>query len=483
MKNIVPKHIVAFNADEEAITCNPSNWIPTLDFSKMKLHLRYKKEFRTYDLATDTLCAYPISGRQENDIGKTAGRMLLSGVATGALVKGKVGGGALMDLAIRGSEKRVIAGVRLVMLDTTTVEFESTVDEFTAIIAKLRNVFPDLGDESDHAQIIKTVDSLVADGERVLVELTDSIASVSEKYSEAKQNAETGATFADRNNQRNLIQNLAVKLRKKEGIKKAVEFRFAWQKRPPEKFNWKKVIPDFSTLFGLIVLLVLVVGTFRNCTTNTEVSDTKSRNKQLPSSASQKHEDVQPAKSLTTNIEKPTENSQASKTNEQPAQENSSIENVKPSNNSSSQAETEITTSNFTLKSGELCYQNEQTVFSCRTKKNVVSLCDANNASSKGLNYRFGQIDGQPDLVYPATNASRAFKFQLPQSGDLTPSINVAFDRGTHRYTVFDIRTADGQQKQGVSVEDKGIKVADIRCVDKPTTEFNLAVLQKLSNR
>ena len=430
MKNLVPKHVVAFNADEEAITCDPSNWIPSLDFSKMRLHLKNKKESRTYDLTTDTLCAYPISGRQENDIGKTAGRMLLSGVAAGALAKGKVGGGALMDLAIRGSEKRVIAGIRLVMLDTTTVEFESTVDEFTAIIAKLRNVFPDLGDESDHAQIIKTVDSLVADGERVLVELTDSIASVSEKYTEAKQNAETGATFADRNNQRNLIQNLAIKLRKKEGIKKAVEFRFAWQKRPPEKFKWKKVIPDLSTLFGLIVLLVLVVGTFRNCTTNTEVSDTKSRNKQSPASSSPKREETQPSMALTTNIEQNTENSQASKIADQPVQENSSLENIKPSNNSSSQAETELKTSNSDFKTGEFCYQNEQTVFSCRTKKNVVSLCDASNANSKGLNYRFGLIDGQPDLVYPAANASRAFKFQLPQGGDLTPSINVAFDRG-----------------------------------------------------
>lgn len=482
MKNLVLKHVVAFNADEKAITCDPSDWRPTLDFSKMRLHLKNKKESRTYDLATDTLCAYPISARQENDIGKTAGRMLLSGVAAGALVKGKVGGGALMDLAIRGSEKRGIAGIRLVMLDTTTMEFESTIDEFTAIIAKLRDVLPDLGDESDHAQIIKTVDSLVADGERVLVELADSIASLSEKYSEAKQNAESGKLFAERNNQRNLIQNLALKLRKKEGIKKAVEFRFAWQNRPPEKFKWKKLIPDLSSIFGAIVLIVLLVAAFKSCTTKPEVSDAKSRNKQSLASASSKREDMQLSKALTTNIEKNSENSQASKPDEPPVHENSLIEGIKPSNNST-HAETEVKISDSAFKTGELCYQNEQTVFSCRTKKNVVSLCDASNASSKGLNYRFGQIDGQPDLVYPAANASRAFKFQLPQSGDLTPSINVAFDRGTHRYTVFDVRTADGQQRQGVSVEDKGVKVADIRCVDKPSTEFNLAVLQKLSNQ
>jgi uncharacterized protein YecT (DUF1311 family) len=300
MKNLNPIKVVAFtkNDPDVAITCNPADWKPTLDFSKMTLHLRNKKETRSYDLKTDALCAYPISGRQESDVGKTAGRMLLTGLATGALSKGKGGGGALMDLALRGSEKRVIAGVCLVMHDSTAVTFESTVDEFTTIVDTLHKAVPNLGDESDHTKIIKTIDSLAADGERVLIELDESISSASERYLNAQKNAETGATFAERNNQRNLIQELNLNLRRKEGIRDAVKFRFAWLKRPPEKFNWKKLIPSPLTLLGMPLLLVIVLSVFNDNTSKNGAADTNSKNKKSSVQQDPNLENKQPAKVL-----------------------------------------------------------------------------------------------------------------------------------------------------------------------------------------
>jgi uncharacterized protein YecT (DUF1311 family) len=321
MKNLNAFKVVAFTKTDPdvAITCNPADWKPTLDFSTMTLHLRNKKESRTYNLATDALCAYPISGRQESDIGKTAGRMLLTGIATGALSKGKGGGGALMDLALRGSEKRVIAGVCIVMHDTTAVTFESTVDEFTSIVSKLHKAVPNLGDESDHTKIIKTIDSLAADGERVLIELDESISSASQRYLDAQKNAETGATFAERNNQRNLIQELSLNLRRKEGIRDAVKFRFAWLKRPPEKIKIKTVL---TYLWGLFVLVVIVAG-IKNCMSEPEAINAKSRNKQSPASTSQKREDMQtPKTSVQTNSENNSGNINTANDNEQPVKQN-----------------------------------------------------------------------------------------------------------------------------------------------------------------
>lgn len=300
MKNLNAFKVVAFTKTDPdvAITCNPADWKPTLDFSTMTLHLRNKKESRTYNLATDALCAYPISGRKESDIGKTAGRMLLTGIATGALSKGKGGGGALMDLALRGSEKRVIAGVCIVMHDTTAVTFESTVDEFTSIVGKLHKAVPNLGDESDHTKIIKTIDSLAADGERVLIELDESISSASQRYLDAQENAETGASFAERNNQRNLIQELSLNLRRKEGIRDAVKFRFAWLKRPPEKFNWKKLIPSPLTLLGMPLLLVIVLSVFNDNTSKNGAADTNSKNKKSSVQQDPNLENKQPVKVL-----------------------------------------------------------------------------------------------------------------------------------------------------------------------------------------
>ncbi|MFO1350086.1 MAG: hypothetical protein U1F68_05155 [Gammaproteobacteria bacterium] len=110
---------------------------------------------------------------------------------------------------------------------------------------------------------------------------------------------------------------------------------------------------------------------------------------------------------------------------------------------------------------------DEQVIFTCMTSKTkAVSLCASNSltATDGYLQYRFGVLGEDPELVYPAKPEHPASHFR---SGTLAFSggggAYLRFDNGAYTYTVF-TGIGKGWEKQGVVVEKGSKRVAYLAC-------------------
>jgi hypothetical protein len=113
------------------------------------------------------------------------------------------------------------------------------------------------------------------------------------------------------------------------------------------------------------------------------------------------------------------------------------------------------------------CSAQEKVIFSCSMAKGkVVSLCSSPglNASSGYLQYRFGAIGSQPELVYPETQEHPKDHFK---SGTLMYSggggAYLEFNHGEYKYVVF-TGIGKGWEREGVVVSKSGKQVALLEC-------------------
>ena len=129
-----------------------------------------------------------------------------------------------------------------------------------------------------------------------------------------------------------------------------------------------------------------------------------------------------------------------------------------------------------------LCSPAEQVLFSCETpQQRVVSLCSSSLLTSTAgyLQYRFGKIGRDPELVYPTMREHPKKYFQ---SGTLTYACGggayVKFHSGEYTYVVF-TGIGKGWKKEGVVVQKAGKQIAHLACQGPWTSEIGPDLFKK----
>jgi uncharacterized protein YecT (DUF1311 family) len=247
IKNLRAVNVVAFDRKGQPIITHPSNWIATLHGNTIVL--KYKSNVLTYDLSRDCLYLGIANQDESTDIGKTLGRVALTGLAGSLIKKGSFLGAALLDLSVRGTDKRSICTVWLLLKDRTSLAFECIPEDFE----KLKKLAPSSATSREGArkadQLIDLVERMVVDGERVLVEIEQETAQLEQALKKAKTDSETGAAFEIRNSARQEIDRLHSALDQQTELRRAVEFGIRYEE------HVKKVgLPRVSSTYNPVII-------------------------------------------------------------------------------------------------------------------------------------------------------------------------------------------------------------------------------------
>lgn len=223
MKNLAAVRVVAFSRKNHAVHIHPNDWNVEL-FGK-KLTLKGGGTKIRYDLQTDLLCIRITDKIEETAVGKTVKRAALTGIAAHMLSQGKGMGGAMMDIALRGSETRVIVFARMVMKDTTTVSFEATKEEYETFVSDLppHARTNEAIEEAD--RMISLADRMAIDGARSLAEVDSEIDSLQKQQVLARSRYENGSSFQERDAARDEEQEILGEIECRQQLKKAAMHR------------------------------------------------------------------------------------------------------------------------------------------------------------------------------------------------------------------------------------------------------------------
>jgi hypothetical protein len=119
------------------------------------------------------------------------------------------------------------------------------------------------------------------------------------------------------------------------------------------------------------------------------------------------------------------------------------------------------------------CTDAESVLFTCRSGKNVVSVCASQLSADAGLvQYLFGP-EGAPKIRFPPTAQdwrTRARAGMLTYSGG--GGAYVAFTNAPYRYVVYTAIGRGWGKKSGVAVEKYGKLVSNLPCTEEPVSEL-----------
>jgi hypothetical protein len=264
MKDIRALQVVAYGADDKPITVAPSCWSASIDLAAKKLTLSFRGNgvFPAQRLTrplSEVGLLHMVNTREEVAVAKTAGRMLLTGVATGLLFQGKGKGGAVADLVVRGTEKRGLVTAQLAFYDTTVVEFEATEEEFQ----QLSKVVP-YGKEAGRelTNFFEVIERRVQDGRRSLDELERENQGLEEKKKEISQKIERGSSFEERDQLRRELEECDTQIAFNSLLKRTVNFLMAYKNAESEGRLDEKTRPlvDSAKLVKLSLFVAVIVA-------------------------------------------------------------------------------------------------------------------------------------------------------------------------------------------------------------------------------
>ncbi|MBI4803731.1 MAG: hypothetical protein HY795_00680 [Desulfovibrio sp.] len=112
-----------------------------------------------------------------------------------------------------------------------------------------------------------------------------------------------------------------------------------------------------------------------------------------------------------------------------------------------------------------------QVLFSCQTASGkYIQICGEQDKSDvekwSGITYRFGPVNGAPELVYPKEpDKGRASLYFSHAEAGGDYQVNVRFVNGNYTYRVF----SSSMSGAGVLVEDgSGKRIATVKCIERP---------------
>ena len=228
MRNLKATKVVATDQHGRPVNKPAGKWAVKLNKKKGLLTLTCGSHKRQYSLVSDLLYLAVAEEKSEIALGKTLGRMALTGLATNGFANGKGLAGAIMDFAVRGAEQNVSWRCELVLADLSVVSFEATPAELQAQPTLLSSA-------SDAARerlegLNDLLRRLKLDGERVIPEIEAAIAGIKEKISQLRTAEASGADFASRDEARTELRRLENELQDRAAVKGALIYELALDK-------------------------------------------------------------------------------------------------------------------------------------------------------------------------------------------------------------------------------------------------------------
>lgn len=198
--------VVAFDAKGQAVLTPLNKWKVAYSERNATIDIKCAGYAKQYNLRTDLAAVAPGETREKVSLGKTLGRLALTGMLHGRHA-------ASADLRWGGIDRDQSIGLYLIFQDTTMVSMEVEGDEVEELIKGL----PDhtTGQEAYDAAVAqsKRVKAMARDGVRVLDELDAKDAGLQLKLEAARPMVESGATFDERQQAREQSEQLEEQLR------------------------------------------------------------------------------------------------------------------------------------------------------------------------------------------------------------------------------------------------------------------------------
>lgn len=152
-----------------------------------------------YNAATQVRCVAKIAAETKMRVGRTLGRTALTGIGA-AILTGRQSalGAAFLDYRFGGDETDEMVAALIVFSDYSSIVLQSESEEFEKLCALLPPHV--LSDEVQAltAEEIDRIKRMAADGPRVLEEMQAQIAETEKSIRAFSEQANTGATFAER---------------------------------------------------------------------------------------------------------------------------------------------------------------------------------------------------------------------------------------------------------------------------------------------
>lgn len=131
-----------------------------------------------------------------------------------------------------------------------------------------------------------------------------------------------------------------------------------------------------------------------------------------------------------------------------------------------------------TFGASTLCQSDEKVIFSCSTKKKLISVCASKNLSANSgyLQYRIGLLN-KLEMEYPETHkeANGLFEY-FTTFHNAESSQFLSFKKDIYEYTVFSRHdhTVSDEEGEGVDVSRNGSLISTVKCIHGGG--FNLSI-------
>lgn len=218
------QRVVAFDSRGMPLKVPLSKWKVDFNETSESIDLRYKSTRLRYRLRGDLEAVTKAGESSELALGKTLGRLALTGLAGSLLSQGKGMGAALMDLSVRGAERRKLAELLLVFADTTTVSVVVSGEDLDQLRSMLPGWFFSEKAWARMEKFARLVERMALDGERVLTELQGRVSELKDEIEKCKKAVDQGETFAVRDAAREKVSDLASEIAYTESLARVVRW-------------------------------------------------------------------------------------------------------------------------------------------------------------------------------------------------------------------------------------------------------------------
>ena len=189
--NLKLLRVVAFDGSGKPVLGPVQKWKLSYSQRRATLEIKYAGYSRTYDLRTDLVSVAPMDSRQKASIGKTLGRVALTGLVHGRR-------GAAADLRWGGLDRDEVTTLALIFGDTTSVSVEMESDE----VDELLTLVPETVASNEAFEVarglVHLIKAMADDGPRVLQELETKHVQLEEELVTLRPTIDGGASFDER---------------------------------------------------------------------------------------------------------------------------------------------------------------------------------------------------------------------------------------------------------------------------------------------
>lgn len=177
-----------------------------------------------YNATTQVRCVAKIAAETKLRVGRTLGRTALTGIGA-AILTGRQSalGAAFLDYRFGGDETEEMVAALIVLSDYSSIVLQSESDEFEKLCALLP---PHVLSEEVQAQTAEDIDRIkrmAADGPRVIEEMKAQIAETERSIVAFAERAESGETFAERDEGRIGLSQAEQRLVNERAVLNAVD--------------------------------------------------------------------------------------------------------------------------------------------------------------------------------------------------------------------------------------------------------------------